>query len=174
VSILPCTLVLGGARSGKSGYAELLARESGSSRIYVATAQAFDAEMHLRIARHREDRANDGWVTIEEPIDLAGVISENARPETILLVDCLTLWLTNIMLGEHDLDRMQKGLLGALDAAKGPVILVSNEVGFGIVPETRLGREFRDAQGRLNQAIAALLPRVVLVVAGLPLTLKAP
>jgi adenosylcobinamide kinase / adenosylcobinamide-phosphate guanylyltransferase len=174
MSLFPSTLILGGARSGKSGYAERLARESGSSRIYVATAQAFDDEMRLRIARHREDRAHDGWVTIEEPIDLAGVIAAKARPDTILLVDCLTLWLSNIVLGEHDLDRMQKDLLAVLDVANGPVILVSNEVGLGIVPDTPLGRKFRDAQGRLNQAMAALLPRVVFVAAGLPITLKAP
>jgi adenosylcobinamide kinase/adenosylcobinamide-phosphate guanylyltransferase len=168
------TLVLGGARSGKSGYAEGLARESGLSRVYVATAQAFDDEMRLRIARHREDRANDGWVTIEEPTDLSAVIAGRAGPGTVILVDCLTLWLSNLMLGEHEIEHAQKTLLEALNAAAGPVILVSNEVGLGIVPETSLGREFRDAQGRLNQAVAALVPRVVFVAAGLPLMLKAP
>jgi adenosylcobinamide kinase/adenosylcobinamide-phosphate guanylyltransferase len=168
------TLVLGGVRSGKSAQAERLARETGLARVYIATAQAFDDEMHERIARHKADRAADGWRTIEEPIGLAATIARQARPDTVLLVDCLTLWLTNIMLGERDVERMQAALIGILDAAKGPVILVSNEVGMGIVPETKLGRDFRDAQGRLNQAVAAVVPRVLFVAAGLPLVLKAP
>ncbi|MGL4637247.1 MAG: bifunctional adenosylcobinamide kinase/adenosylcobinamide-phosphate guanylyltransferase [Beijerinckiaceae bacterium] len=165
-------LVLGGARSGKSSHAEHRARETGLARVYIATAQAFDDEMRERIAMHRTSRAADGWQTIEEPLQLAQVIAEHARPDAVLLVDCLTLWLTNVMLGEHDVAAMQADLITALQRAKGPVILVSNEVGLGIVPETRLGRDFRDAQGRLNQALAACLPNVVFVAAGLPLTLK--
>jgi adenosylcobinamide kinase / adenosylcobinamide-phosphate guanylyltransferase len=168
------TLVLGGTRSGKSAHAERLARETGLTRVYIATAQAFDDEMRERIARHKTDRAADGWLTIEEPIGLAAVIARQAKPDTVLLVDCLTLWLSNIMLGERDVVRMQAALISVLEAAKGPVMLVSNEVGMGIVPETKLGRDFRDAQGRLNQAVAALVPRVVFVAAGLPLVLKAP
>ena len=168
------TLVLGGARSGKSAHAERLARETGLSRVYIATAQAFDDEMRDRIAHHQRVRVDDGWRTIEEPIGLAAVIAREARPDTVLLVDCLTLWLSNIMLGERDVTRMQAALISILEAAKGPVILVSNEVGMGIVPDTRLGREFRDAQGRLNQAVAGIVPRVVFVAAGLPLLLKAP
>ncbi len=166
------TLVLGGARSGKSAYAEKLARETGLFCVYIATAQAFDDEMRERITRHQADRASDGWHTVEEPIGLAAVIARNAKPDTVLLVDCLTLWLSNIMLSGRDVGAMQEALIRILEAAKGPVMLVSNEVGMGIVPETRLGRDFRDAQGRLNQAVAAIIPRVVFVAAGLPLVLK--
>lgn len=168
------TLVLGGARSGKSSHAEKFARETGLARVYLATAQAYDEEMRERIARHQADRAEDGWRTIEEPIGLAAVIARNAIPDTVLLVDCLTLWLSNIMLSGRDVAAMQAALISILQSAKGPVILVSNEVGMGIVPETKLGRDFRDAQGRLNQAVAAVVPRVVFVAAGLPLVLKGP
>jgi adenosylcobinamide kinase/adenosylcobinamide-phosphate guanylyltransferase len=171
---MSCTLVLGGARSGKSAHAERLARETGLSRIYLATAQAFDDEMSARIARHRADRAADGWLTVEEPIGLAAAIARHAGPDNVVLVDCLTLWLSNIMLGGRDVARMQAALISVLDGVRGPVILVSNEVGLGIVPETRLGRDFRDAQGRLNQAVAAVATHVTFVAAGLPLTLKAP
>ncbi|MCO4052781.1 MAG: bifunctional adenosylcobinamide kinase/adenosylcobinamide-phosphate guanylyltransferase [Bosea sp.] len=167
-------LVLGGARSGKSAHAERLARETGLSRVYIATAQAFDDEMRVRIARHKADRAADGWLTIEEPIGLAAAIARHTSPDAVVLVDCLTLWLSNIMLGERDVARMQAALLSVLDSARGPVILVSNEVGLGIVPETKLGRDFRDAQGRLNQAVAAIASHVVFVAAGLPLMLKKP
>jgi adenosylcobinamide kinase/adenosylcobinamide-phosphate guanylyltransferase len=167
-------LVLGGARSGKSAHAERLARETGLSRVYIATAQAFDDEMRKRIVRHKADRASDSWLTIEEPIMLAAAIARHASPNCVVLVDCLTLWLSNIMLGDRDVSRMQAALFSVLDGVRGPVILVSNEVGLGIVPETPLGRAFRDAQGRLNQAVAAIASHVVLVTAGLPLTLKAP
>jgi adenosylcobinamide kinase/adenosylcobinamide-phosphate guanylyltransferase len=169
-----CTLVLGGARSGKSAHAEQLARATQLSRLYIATAQAFDDEMRERIARHQQDRAADGWRTVEEPIGLAAALARHAGPDHVVLVDCLTLWLSNIMLGGRDVARMQAALLSVLDGVRGPVILVSNEVGLGIVPETRLGRDFRDAQGRLNQAVAALASHVVFVAAGLPLTLKGP
>jgi adenosylcobinamide kinase / adenosylcobinamide-phosphate guanylyltransferase len=166
------TLVLGGARSGKSRRAEALARATGLDRIYIATAQAFDDEMRERIAKHRTDRAEDGWTTIEEPLELPSAILKAATPRTVLLVDCLTLWLSNVMLAERDLAAAERALLAALGQTAGPVVMVSNEVGFGIVPETPLGRRFRDAQGRLNQGIAAIADRVELVVAGLPLTLK--
>ena len=165
-------LVLGGARSGKSLHAEKLARATGLQRIYIATAQAYDDEMRERIAKHRADRAGDGWRTVEEPMQLAAVILREAAPDTVLLVDCLTLWLSNIMLAERDAGAAQANLLEALHDARGPVICVSNEVGMGIVPETPLGRLFRDAQGRLNQAVAAAIPHVVFVAAGLPLSLK--
>lgn len=170
----PSTLVLGGARSGKSRMAESLARETGLRRVYVATAQAFDDEMAERIARHRADRAADGWTTIEEPLGLPMVLAREARPDTVLLVDCLTLWLSNLMLGERNIEASQTAFLSMLRGAKGPVILVSNEVGMGIVPETSLGRQFRDAQGRLNQAVADVCAKVVFVAAGLPLVLKSP
>lgn len=168
------TLVLGGARSGKSRYAERIARSSGLARVYLAMAQALDDEMAGRIARHREDRAKDGWRTIEEPIGLPAALARNAAPGVIVLADCLTLWLTNLMLGERDLAASQSALLSVLRGARGPVILVSNEVGLGIVPETPLGRAFRDAQGQLNQAVAAICDDVVFIAAGLPLVLKQP
>ena len=164
--------MLGGARSGKSALAERLARDSGLQRVYVATAKAHDDEMRARIATHRAARAQDGWRTIEEPLDLAGVLTRESVPGTILLVDCLTLWLTNVMLGEHHVGIAQSSLIAALEQAKGPVICVSNELGLGLVPETPLGRRFRDAQGRLNQAVAAAVPHVIFVAAGLPLVLK--
>jgi adenosylcobinamide kinase / adenosylcobinamide-phosphate guanylyltransferase len=166
------TLVLGGARSGKSGFAEKLAKETGLKRVYIATAQAFDTEMSERIGKHQNDRASDGWHTIEEPIHLATVIVREAKPDTVLLVDCLTLWLSNAMLAELDIADVQTKLLKAVYNAQGPIIFVSNEVGMGLVPETPLGRRFRDAQGRLNQAIAAQVPCVVFVAAGLPIKLK--
>jgi adenosylcobinamide kinase/adenosylcobinamide-phosphate guanylyltransferase len=166
------TLVLGGARSGKSRLAEALARETGLERRYIATAQAFDDEMRDRIARHRAERAADGWTTIEEPIGLPAALARASSASHVVLIDCLTLWLSNLMLSERDVAAMQAALIAMCDAAKGPVIAVSNEVGLGIVPETPLGRAFRDAQGRLNQAMATQAERVIFVAAGLPLTLK--
>ena len=169
---LVSTLVLGGARSGKSAFAERLAVQSGLERLYLATATPFDDEMTARIARHQADRAEMEWLTLEEPLEIADVIRRQAAPARVILVDCLTLWLNNLMFAGRDVAADQAALLEALREARGPVILVSNEVGLGLVPETPLGREFRDAQGRLNKAIAALLPSVVFVAAGLPLKLK--
>lgn len=165
-------LVLGGARSGKSAHAEALCRDSGRARLYVATAQGFDADMQARIARHRSDRAADGWRTLEEPLMVPETILREASADRVILIDCLTLWLTNLMLGGHDVGARQAALIEAVRAASGPLVLVSNEVGMGIVPETPLGRDFRDRQGRLNQAVAAACSDVILVAAGLPLTLK--
>lgn len=170
----PVTLVLGGARSGKSSHAEALVRATGLQRVYVATAGAHDAEMQARIAAHRAMRAGDGWRTIEEQIHVAAVIAREAGPDRAVLVDCLTLWLSNLMLAGRDIAEAQTGLIAALAAAGGPVVLVANEVGLGLVPETPLGRAFRDAQGRLNQAVAAGAERVIFVAAGLPLVLKSP
>lgn len=167
-------LVLGGARSGKSRYAEAAARAVSRQRIYLATAQAFDDEMRARIARHRADRAEHGWQTIEEPIDLPGALQRLTGKQVVVLVDCLTLWLSNLMLASHDIAAAERALLFSLDACDGSVILVSNEVGMGLVPETELGRCFRDAQGRLNQSVATLSDRVIFVAAGLPLVLKSP
>ena len=164
-------LVLGGARSGKSAFAEGLVTASGLSRHYIATGRAFDEEMCERIARHREDRG-DGWVTHEEPLALADRIAEVARADRAVLVDCLTLWVTNLMLEERDMVAEFSGLLDAIRAAPGRLILVSNEVGLGIVPENRMARDFRDHAGRLHQQVAALVPEVYFLAAGLPLKMK--
>lgn len=164
------TLVLGGARSGKSAYAERLVEGSGAP-LYVATATAGDAEMAERIAHHRA-RRGPAWTTVEEPLDLAGVLRREAAPERAILVDCLTLWLSNLMQAGRPVERESDALCAALPALPGRVVLVSNEVGMGLVPDTPLGRRFRDAQGRLNQAVAAAVPAVIFVAAGLPLRLK--
>jgi adenosylcobinamide kinase/adenosylcobinamide-phosphate guanylyltransferase len=165
------TLVLGGARSGKSRHAEGLVTATPSPWIYVATAQAFDEEMTERIAQHRCRRA-EGWNTIEAPLKLASSVAANANSGRPMLIDCLTLWLSNVMLDGRDVKAACDELSEALAAAKGPIVVVSNEVGLGIVPDNALARRFRDAQGHLNQTIAARADRVVLMAAGLPLTLK--
>ncbi|MBL8575302.1 MAG: bifunctional adenosylcobinamide kinase/adenosylcobinamide-phosphate guanylyltransferase [Hyphomicrobiaceae bacterium] len=167
-------LVLGGARSGKSRYGERRC-EGAAAPLYIATAQAFDDEMAARIDHHRARR--DGrWSTVEVPLDLADALdaacADAAGRSQPVLVDCLTLWLTNVMLGGRDVEAETARLLAALARATRPVILVSNEVGLGLVPETALGRAFRDAQGRLNQAVAAVAGRVVFIAAGLPLVMK--
>jgi adenosylcobinamide kinase/adenosylcobinamide-phosphate guanylyltransferase len=166
----PVTLVLGGARSGKSAYAEALVTATGNG-LYLATAEAGDAEMAQRIARHRA-RRGAGWSTHEEPLELAGALRRFARPDRPILVDCLTLWLANLLTAGRDAEVETTGLLAALAALEGPVVFVSNEVGLGLVPQTALGRAFRDAAGRLHQALAAAADRVVFVAAGLPLPLK--
>jgi len=165
------TFILGGARSGKSSHAQRLAEAASSSRIYIATAQALDKEMDERIKRHKADRGA-GWETIESPIDVSAVISQIENKDRIILVDCLTLWLSNLLHHEHDIETETDTLISALKMCPCPVILVSNEVGLGLVPMTPLGREFRDAQGRLNQIIAAICDRVEFIAAGLPLRLK--
>jgi adenosylcobinamide kinase / adenosylcobinamide-phosphate guanylyltransferase len=165
------TLVLGGARSGKSRYAEKLVAASGLSPVYIATAAALDDELGERIAHHR-DRRGAEWITIEEQFALAETIALEAGPERILLVDCLTLWLSNLTFSERDIPTEQARLVAQLAESAGPVILVSNEIGLGLVPETALGRRFRDAQGRLNQGVAEVASRVVFIAAGLPLVLK--
>ncbi|HEY4204115.1 MAG TPA: bifunctional adenosylcobinamide kinase/adenosylcobinamide-phosphate guanylyltransferase [Xanthobacteraceae bacterium] len=165
------TLVLGGARSGKSQFAEKLAHNSGLTRIYLATATAGDDEMRGRIAHHRNQRG-EGWRTVEEPLELTEALARESAAERIVLVDCLTLWLSNLMHAGRDPAQETQKLTDWLRSPSYPVLLVSNEVGLGLVPETPLGREFRDAQGRLNQAVAAAVPNVVFVAAGLPLWLK--
>ncbi|MCP8940863.1 bifunctional adenosylcobinamide kinase/adenosylcobinamide-phosphate guanylyltransferase [Alsobacter sp. SYSU M60028] len=163
------TLVLGGARSGKSRHAESLVAALPPPWLYVATAQAFDDEMRERIALHRA-RRGEGWETVEAPLDLPAALDAAAgRP---VLVDCLTLWLTNLLLAERDTASAADELARALERAGAPVVLVSSEVGLGIVPENALARRFRDEVGRLHQALAARAGRVLFMVAGLPLTVK--
>ncbi len=171
MTALATTLVLGGARSGKSAFAEKLIADSSLARIYLATAGSGDDEMKARIAHHRAQRC-DGWTTIEEPLALVDALAREATHGRAVLVDCLTLWLSNLMLAERDPDIEARRLTRFLGVAKYPVVLVSNEVGLGLVPDTPLGRRFRDAQGRLNQIVAACVPNVVFIAAGLPLWLK--
>lgn len=165
-------LVLGGARSGKSAYAQRLAEASGRAPVYCATATVSDdPEMRARIARHRAER-DARWRGVEAPLDLLGTLREEAGPDRVVLVDCLTLWLANLVLGDRDHETEADALVRALPALPGPVIFVSNEVGQGIVPDNALARAFRDAQGRLNRRMAAGCDAAVLVSAGLPLVLK--
>ncbi len=168
-SVAKLSLVLGGARSGKSRYAESLITALPPPWSYVATAEAGDAEMAARIAAHRARRGSS-WRTIEAPRDLAAALKScQTMP---VLIDCLTLWLSNLMLAEADIDAEVAQFEDAVKAVAAPVVLVANEVGSGIVPDHALGRRFRDLQGLLNQRIAARADRVVLVVAGLPLAVK--
>ncbi|MFN3991511.1 MAG: bifunctional adenosylcobinamide kinase/adenosylcobinamide-phosphate guanylyltransferase [Tabrizicola flagellatus] len=169
-SLPPLTLVIGGARSGKSAFAEGLVAGSGRPRRYIATAEAWDDEMRDRIARHRADRGT-GWITVEAPLDLAAALAA-VRAEEAVLVDCATLWLTNHLLADHDIAAETGRLLAALSACPAPVVIVSNETGWGIVPENALARRFRDEQGRLNQRLAGDADLVVAVMAGLPMVLK--
>ncbi|HIJ37850.1 MAG TPA: bifunctional adenosylcobinamide kinase/adenosylcobinamide-phosphate guanylyltransferase [Rhodospirillaceae bacterium] len=164
------TLVLGGARSGKSAYAEsLMATATGP--IYLATAEAADDEMNARIRSHQR-RRGPAWTTVEEPVDLVGALALHSRPGQPILVDCLTLWLSNVMLAGLAVDEAIDRLVEALPAMPGPLVLVANEVGLGIVPDNALARAFRDHAGRLNQAVAARAHRVLFIAAGLPLFLK--
>lgn len=169
-SFPPLSLILGGARSGKSAFAERLATSTNRPRAYIATSQAFDAEMEAKIAKHRQDRGPD-WQTIETPLDIGSALAE-VTPNSVVLIDCLTLWLSNQMHAEADIDAEITNLLTVLSATPNPVICVSNEVGMGLVPDTPLGRQFRDFQGRLNREIAEQADLAVFVAAGLPLALK--
>ena len=166
-------LILGGARSGKSRLAEKLAAESGCAVTYIATSQPLDGEMNERVRHHRERRP-EHWALIEEPIGLARVLRDNARADACLLVDCLTLWLTNLLMLE-DLQRLsaeRDALLECLADLPGEIVFVSNETGMGVVPLGELTRRYVDEAGWLHQALAERCQRVVLTVAGLPLTLK--
>lgn len=178
------SLILGGARSGKSAYAEKLAEDSGKEIVYIATAQAGDTEMAERIARHRGGRSS-AWITVEEPIRLAAVIEKWRAPGRLVLVDCLTVWLSNLLFSEAreypDVGKIappavfyeqREQLLHALAGRRDDLILVSNEVGLGIIPQGAISRWFVDEAGRLNQAAAACCDRVVFVAAGLPMQLK--
>lgn len=164
-------LVLGGARSGKSRHAQGRAEAYAGPLVYIATGQAFDAEMHERIARHQGDR-DARWTTLEEPLDIARAIDRAAGTAGAVLVDCLTLWVSNLMLADIALDAPTAALEAAMARCPCPLVLVSNEVGLGIVPDNALARAFRDEAGRLNQRVAAVADEVQFVAAGLPLRLK--
>ena len=166
-------LVLGGARSGKSQYALKLAERHWKRPLYLATAEVKDAEMARRIAAHRKARGPH-WQCVEEPLEVAEILRNGAADADGILVDCLTLWLSNVLLkeGADAVAHRKVELLAALRDARQHIILVSNEVGMGIVPEYELGRDFRDQAGWLNQELAAAVDTVVLVVAGLPMALK--
>lgn len=164
------TTVLGGAASGKSSFAEALVLKTQTRPAYIATAQVWDDEMAQKVARHRDVRA-DLWDTIEEPMDLPAALGK-IGPDQPVLIDCATLWLTNIMLAERDIVAESDALLAALAGHPAPIVIVTNEVGQGIVPENALARRFRNAQGKLNQQLAAQSDLAVMVVAGLPMVLK--
>jgi adenosylcobinamide kinase / adenosylcobinamide-phosphate guanylyltransferase len=166
------TLVLGGARSGKSRHAQELAMTGPPPWTYVATAQALDAEMEERIAAHQTARG-EGWQTVEAPVALAQALRDMPL-DSVAVVDCLTLWLSNLMLENHNVQAASAELEAALELREAPTILVSNEVGLGIVPETPLGRAFRDEAGTLNQRLAAKAGRVLFMMAGLAISLKEP
>ncbi|MBZ9701357.1 bifunctional adenosylcobinamide kinase/adenosylcobinamide-phosphate guanylyltransferase [Mesorhizobium sp. CO1-1-3] len=164
------TFIIGGGRSGKSPHAETLMTALPSPWTYIATAQAYDDEMQQRIALHRS-RRGEGWTTIDAPLGLVGALEALPEDQPVL-VDCLTLWLTNHMLADHDVEAECRRLADMLSRPRGPWFVVSNEVGQGIVPDNALGRRFRDAAGRLNQQVAAIAETVLLMVAGLPLKVK--
>lgn len=164
-------LFLGGARSGKSRLAQARAERTAGELVFVATGEALDAEMTERIARHRAERG-PRWRTVEVPRDLPAVLKRECAPGRVVLVDCLTLWLSNVMLADEDIASATRELVSAIGAQRGTLLLVSNEVGLGIVPETPLGRRFRDEAGRLNQTVAAVADEVLFVAAGLAITMK--
>lgn len=164
------TLVLGGAASGKSAFAEELVAGTGRGRIYLATAQARDDEMQAKVARHRE-RRGPGWRSIEAPLDVGRALAAIGGDQAVLL-DCATMWLSNHIGAGSDLAEAEAGLMAGLALCAAPVVVVSNEVGLSVVPENALARQFREAQGRLNQTLAAKAGLVVQVVAGLPQVLK--
>lgn len=165
------TFILGGARSGKSGRAQVLAEAAGADLVFIATAQAFDDEMHERIVRHRADR-DHRWRTVEAPVELSQAIRDHAAPGRVLLVDCLTLWVSNLLLSDLDCVAAIDDLIVALAGAACPVFVVSNEVGLGIVPDNALARQFRNVAGRLHQQVATTADRVEWMVAGLSLQMK--
>ena len=171
VALPRVTLILGGARSGKSRHAEAMVEEAAANGLYIATAAAGDGEMAMRIRHHRE-RRGPFWTTVEEPLHLAHAIEAHALPGRPILVDCLTLWLSNLMMEGRAVEAATDRLLTALEEATVPVVLVANEVGQGIVPDNARARAFRDHAGRVNQRIAAAADRVVMMVAGLPMTVK--
>ena len=170
-SLPPVTLVLGGARSGKSSFAERMTVAHPRGCVYLATAEVGDEEMAERVRRHRA-RREANWRMVETPLDIAGALVAETEQGAAVLVDCLTLWLSNLMAAGRDPDQETEALVRALGQVGGPVVFVSNEVGLGIVPDNALARAFRDHAGRLNQRIAAIANTVFFVAAGLPLRLK--
>lgn len=170
-----CSLVIGGAKSGKSRYALDLCQQTGQKLIFLATAQAKDQEMTERIKRHQEERGRN-WQTIEEPLDIIGRIQEFDSANTVILLDCLVLWMNNLYMKYGDdlksIDQEVDALINHLSNVRGLVVMVSNELGMSIIPDNPLAREFRDRIGILNQRIAGIARKVVMMVAGLPLILK--
>ncbi len=170
-----CILIIGGAKSGKSRIALDICNSLKRKKIFVATAQALDGEMRERIQRHKEERGGE-WVTVEEPINITGKIREYDGPDTAILIDCLTVWISNLFMAyDESLQHVYKSidkLIEQLARVKGIILVVSNEVGMGIVPENHLARVYRDVAGLLNQRIAHIARRVVAVMAGLPMVLK--
>jgi adenosylcobinamide kinase/adenosylcobinamide-phosphate guanylyltransferase len=164
------TFVLGGAASGKSSLAEALCFQTTKARVYIATAQAFDDEMRAKVSAHQNQRGTD-WLTFEAPLDVSGVLKQRTADEIVLL-DCATLWLSNVLLADNDISAAGADLLDAIATCPAQIIVVSNEVGHGIVPDNALARQFRNSQGRLNQSLAAQADLVVHVIAGLPQVLK--
>ena len=166
------TLILGGARSGKSVFGEKLALNKHSKPIYIFTAQSFDGEMDERIRIHKDRRKKQSWQDVEATINLPAAISELSKKEKVILVDCLSLWLTNLIINERNIDRDITEFLNALEKSPGDVILVSSEVGLGIVPDNEMSREFRDNLGSLHQRVAAISETVIMMVAGIPMVVK--
>lgn len=172
------TFVLGGARSGKSRYCEKLGYDwlvtnPTGKRLYIATCEARDDEMRDRVARHKIQRG-DLWQTFEEPMELAGLLTQEMAKERFVLIDCLTLWLTNVLLADQDCEASIDELCAVLSETAGDVVIVSNEVGLGIVPENKLARHFRDIAGIANQKVAEISDKVIFIAAGLPVILKQP
>ncbi len=164
------TLVLGGAASGKSAFAEQVIFATGAPRVYIATAQVYDDEMRIKVADHLKMRGSD-WETHETPLDPTAALA-SVTSDQVVLFDCATMWLSNHMLAQHDLAQKTDQMIAAFSACKGRVVVVSNEVGMGIVPDNKLARQFRDAQGKLNQRLAAVADTAIFVIAGLPQVLK--
>ncbi len=168
---LSLAMVIGGASSGKSSYAEALVKASSGPHFYLATAQAYDDEMAQKILQHQSDRRNDGWETVEAPLDPVAAI-EAMPSEASVLLDCATMWLNNLIMDDRDLVEETDELVTYLGQSRRKITVVTNEIGLGIVPENKLARQFRIAQGRLNVSLAARCGLVVGVMAGLPLALK--
>ncbi len=166
-----CTLIIGGAKSGKSSFALRLCSSMKGKKIFVATAVATDSEMEEKIKRHRKERGKE-WITIEEPVDIAEIIERFDSKETVILVDCLTFWLNNLFMKKENVEERIEKLIRILSGIKGNVVIVSNEVGMGIVPADEISRKYRELLGLLNQKIAHLAEKVVFMICGIPVLIK--